>query len=351
MINRKQRAAKRSIAWTLSGLMVMSVPPLAHAQTSPAPTSLSVPAEFIRFVTPPGRSNEFLRPSAIVVDSKHDEVLIADPGHNRIVIFDASGAYRFEFGGTERFAAPIGLAVDSEGYIYVLGSTARGQRLFRFDWDGTFIEEVALDYAPEGERIKIQNIAIDGDDRLIVIDRAGFRVCTYARDGELLGTFPIAEELEEDLKRETVLGSMTVRGDLLLIPIPTLGSVYLYTRAGEFVRSIGYKGTNVGEMNFPVAVAVTNENLVLVLDKHRYNVVCFDLTGKFWGEFGGKGSSPGWFYHPSLLAVDGKNQVYVGQIFLNRVQTCRIPDFIVERHRRANPPRAPGDGQQTPSGG
>jgi hypothetical protein len=144
---------------------------------------------------------------------------------------------------------------------------------------------------------------------------------------------------------------MSVRGDLLLIPIPTLGSVYLYTRAGEFVRSIGFKGTNVGEMNFPVAAAVSDENLVLVLDKHRYNVICFDLSGKFWGEFGGKGLSPGWFYHPSLLAVDGKNQVYVGQIFLNRVQTCRIPDFIVERHRRANPPESPGDGQQTPSGG
>jgi outer membrane protein assembly factor BamB len=263
-------------------------------------------------------------------------VLIADPGHNRIVIFDGSGSYRFEFDGAERFSSPSDLAVDSDGYIFVVGSTARGRQLFRFDFDGTFVEEVALERAPDGEEIMIKNIAIDGRDRILVLDQAGFRVCLYTRDGELLRVFPLATELEEKARREAVLGSIAVKDDLVLVPISSLGSVYVYSQTGTFVRTIGHKGNDVGELSFPVAIAVSGDDLVLVLDKHGFNVVCFDLSGQFWGEFGGKGQSPGWFYHPTLIAVDERNQVYIGQIFRNRVQACRIPEFIIDRHRRAN---------------
>jgi hypothetical protein len=66
----------------------------------------------------------------------------------------------------------------------------------------------------------------------------------------------------------------------------------------------------------------------MVLDKHRYTVVCFDSGGKFKGEFGGKGSSPGWFYHPTSIAANDGNSVFIGQIYLNRVQMCHIPEFI-----------------------
>ena len=78
-----------------------------------------------------------------------------------------------------------------------------------------------------------------------------------------------------------------------------------------------------------MSVAVT-DGLVMVLDKMRFNIVCFSHEGRFLGEFGGKGISPGWFYFPSLLVADGSDQVIVGQIFLNRVQICRIPRFIAE---------------------
>ena len=40
-------------------------------------------------------------------------------------------------------------------------------------------------------------------------------------------------------------------------------------------------------------------------------------------------NSPGWFYHPTLLEADADGLVYVGQIFRNKIQVCRIPDFIV----------------------
>ncbi|MDH4035825.1 MAG: hypothetical protein OEV80_18690, partial [candidate division Zixibacteria bacterium] len=45
-------------------------------------------------------------------------------------------------------------------------------------------------------------------------------------------------------------------------------------------------------------------------------------------EFGGRGNNPGWFYHPTLLDVDQLGLVYIGQIFQNKIQVCRTPEFI-----------------------
>ncbi|MCX6832292.1 MAG: hypothetical protein NT028_09200, partial [candidate division Zixibacteria bacterium] len=68
-----------------------------------------------------------------------------------------------------------------------------------------------------------------------------------------------------------------------------------------------------------------------VLDKHRYNVVCFTIDGQFLGEFGGMGFRLGWFYYPNFFALDKLGRCYISQIYLNLVQVCDLPKFIVEK--------------------
>lgn len=292
----------------------------------------SVPAEFVKFVDPPGEADQFLRPSAVVVDRNFHEILVADPGHNRVVVFDRHGTYRFEFPGTGYFSTPVDVAVDSEGYLYVLGSTSAGRRLFRFDFDGLYLDEVTL---PTSEgRAQYTSLAIDASDRLFLLDHGDPAIRVLDREGSLLGSIPLLRNLEPELRRDQVIGAIEVKDGQLFVPVSSLGTVLIHRPDGEFVRAIGHKGTVVGELNFPVAVALTDGDLVLVLDKHRFTVACFDLNGVFLGEFGGKGLSPGWFYYPSLLAVDEQQQVYVGQIFRSRVQVCRIPEFIRAAHLR-----------------
>jgi hypothetical protein len=77
-----------------------------------------------------------------------------------------------------------------------------------------------------------------------------------------------------------------------------------------------------------------------VLDKHRFATVCFNGEGRFLGEFGGQGTAPGWFYHPTWIAVDGADRAYIGQIFQNRIQVCAVPASIsrVALALAGNPP-------------
>jgi DNA-binding beta-propeller fold protein YncE len=308
------------------------------------PVSLSVPAEFVREITLPGTMDHFLRPSAIYIDPQFEEVFVADPGHNRIVVLDVGGTYKFEFAGSDYFASPLDVDVDSEGYIYVLGSTSSGRRLFRFDFDGTFHSEVTIPETDDGERPDIRSVAVGQGDVLYLLDVRGRQLLSATPDGEVRTLVTLLRDMDEAARQEQTFGSLRAKGDRIYVPVPTLGTVYVFGADGRlertvgrkghkigelnFERTVGRKGNKIGELNFPVDIAVTDDGLHLVLDKNRFNVVCFDPDGRFLGEFGGKGVRHGWFYHPSLLAIDPEDYVYIGQIYQNMVQICRIPDFI-----------------------
>jgi hypothetical protein len=174
----------------------------------------------------------------------------------------------------------------------------------------------------------LRGMAMDSRDRLYLLDHGALRMLICDRDGAVLSAFELDRDTDTEARNELLFGSPTVTHDRILVPVSTLGTVRVYAHDGTILRHVGYHGTNVGQLIFPVDVAVTEAGLILVLDKHRFNVVCFDPAGRFLGEFGGRGSSPGWFYHPSVLAVDGDTRVYIGQVFQNKVQICRLPEFI-----------------------
>ena len=301
----------------------------ASAQNSSELPSLSVPADLVRALHLPGSGEEIRRPSALFTDEVHGEILVADSQGNRIVIFDRDGVYRYEFDCADHVTSPVDLVVDSEGFIYVLGTTKAGRRIVRYDFDGAYLSEFALDGAGLD---RIASLAIDSRDRLFAIDHAGF-VHVITRQGELERTIDVAAALPEDSRQELILGHASVQGSRLMVPAATLGAILLFdTETGEAAGILGQPGNTVGQLNFPVAVAALGDDAIAVLDKMRFNIVCYSTAdGRFLGEFGGKGMRDGWFYHPTLLATSGANRVIVGQILDNRIQLCQVPQFVRTR--------------------
>jgi outer membrane protein assembly factor BamB len=300
---------------------------LGQNTASPPPV---VKAEFVSELSLPGQNNQLLRPSAIHIDRQFNEVLISDPGHNRIVIFDNKGIYRFEFSGGENFSTPGDLVVDSEGQIYVVGTTREGRRLFVFDFDGLFLHELEL-FTPQDSRVAIGSLAIDEQDELVVYDPRRHVIVRFNTTGEFVTEFHLFPELSERTLNEMIVGKVTAEQGKLLLPVPTLGKVYVYSRDGDLIKVLGYSGSRAGEMTFPVKALFTPDSSMLVLDKHRHNVLCFNQNYDFIGEFGGRGFNPGWFYHPTLLAIDAEEQIYIGQVFANRIQICQFPEEISNR--------------------
>jgi DNA-binding beta-propeller fold protein YncE len=312
------------LACSLVVFMVsLSAPAIAQGNSP-----LAVPASVVRELTPPGTANGFLRPEGVFVDNKFDEVYVSDVGHNRIIVFDTSGLYKFEFSGNDIFGTPGDVVVDSLGFVYVIGS---GNSIYLFDYDGLYLRELQLSGLPQGLTLNINHLTIDESDNLYIIDGTKAIIFIFDTQGTLRQQFSVLTDVSEKERREATFGAPRIFAGSIYLPVSTFGTVYVYDLGGNFVRNIGGEGTDIGTLNFPVDVAVSPDSVVMVLDKHRYNVVCFTIDGQFLGEFGGMGFRPGWFYHPNSFAIDNVGRCYISQIYLNLVQVCDLPKFIVEK--------------------
>jgi len=298
---------------------------------------LAVPAEFIRDIKLPGFGESILRPSALHYDRYNDEILVGDSGNNRILIFGGNGVFKFSFSLTEIMNIPRDITTDSQGYIFILGSNAQGQVLYRFDFDGTPLESIPVPAVLGGIPVELRYLACDEEGILYVLDHHGRRILVIGHDDAVVATI----NLENDLKMADkvaegtaagkgayALGTLACAGSTLYVPVSNVGTVNTYSTDGEFLGTIGHFGAKPGTLNFPVAVEVSPEGLIMVLDRARYCVVCYSPDKKFLGEFGGKGISPGWFMGPSLLSIPSADRAVIGQLFRNKIQVCSVPDFI-----------------------
>lgn len=339
--------ARHPRSWISTGLALtlalLGVGVFSSARSQPG---RAVPAIFEQSIQLPGEGDRIQRPSALFFDAAQGEIFVGDSSRNRIVIFSQNGTYRYEFSGLDRFALPLDLVVDSQGQILILGSTREGARLFRYDFDGLFLHEVDTSQI-DGARMT--DLAIDESDNLFVAQQ-NQRKIFILRDDRIESVIDVAPLLEGVPENEAIFGQMEAADGRIYLPLSTVGSVVVIDlETGQQVGSIGFRGENPGELVFPVAVSLPNPGMITVLDKMRFAVVCYDPRGRFLGEFGGKGQRDGWFYHPHLLSPAGNERMIIGQIFENRVQVCRIPDFILDavedtRESRYTKPD-PGTGQ------
>ncbi len=303
--------------------------PTASARPVKRTAELSLPAIFSQYVAPPGKANHIKEPGRIVFAPEFQELYVVDPGNNRILIFDSNMVFRFEFYAGEHMSMPMDMAVTGEGYIYVLGSSPSGRNLVKFDFDGEFLATYDLANLLGGNASAISSLAAGSDGTVYLLDQVSHQILSLDTTGKFSKRIPVARFLPEKERNELVYGSISIYGDLIYVPLSMTGMVAVYTTAGEFVRTIGSKGSATGDLAFPIAVAVNRDGVVHILDKERFNVVCYSQDGKFIGEFGGMGEGPGWFYGPERIAVNNRNEIIVGQVMNNVIQVCKPVAFLI----------------------
>jgi len=291
--------------------------------TEPVP-----PLVFIENLRIPIRGEAFQQPRCVVNDLIAGETFVCDTFGNRVVIFDRYGLLEFIIPGGDQFRSPIDIAVDSEGYLFLIGFFGDRRSLTHMDFDGKFISKIELQGLPEElENPNLTSLSISPDgQRFYVVDASNNRLWLLNRQGEIISFVDLEEDRTEEEILNLVLGKVNVYGDTVLLAVPSDGLVYLFDLDGHGENSVGIKGTTPCQTAFPIAAALDEEGTVWVLDKQRALLTRWSRQGnRCLGERLSFGNAPGGLYQPDDLSLDHEGRFFISQGFEGRVQVFQGP--------------------------
>ena len=87
--------------------------------------------------------------------------------------------------------------------------------------------------------------------------------------------------------------------------------VQVFDSNGTFLRSYGRKGGNDGEFYCPMGIAIDKDRQIFVADRNNHRVQIFSWEGRHLGSFGGQGSLDSQLFYPWGLSLDSTGNVIV----------------------------------------
>ena len=233
-------------------------------------------------------AERFLIPHGLTIDGE-DNLWVTDVGLHQVFKYSRQGDLLLTLGeagvagtGRTQFDGPTDVAVATDGSIYVADGYGNA-RVVKFAADGAYISEWGGRGDGPGQFNIPHGIAIDARGNLYLADRGNARIQVF--DGD-----------------------------------------------GKFLRQIS--GPRIGR---PWALDVAGDGRLYAVDggdqdpeRPRSGLLVMTLTGEVIARWSGYGYEPSNLVWPHDLAVGGKSEVFVGEVFdSNRVQKftsgCAVP--------------------------
>lgn len=223
----------------------------------------------------------------------------------------AASLFLGETSGTN-LSKPMGVHVDRHGKVFVT-DTAKSD-IFVFDAKNSKV------FTLSGMGVKIFykpiSVVTDDSDRIFVSDSQVDTVTVLAPDGKVIAIlkpevpFQQPTGLAVDNKNKKLYVIDTHTHDVRVFDLETL----------KQINTIGKRGKEEGEFNFPSHIAVDATGNIYVVDTMNGRMQIFDSEGKFIRAFGQLGDSPGMFARPRGVALDSEGHLYVVDAAFNNVQ-------------------------------
>jgi len=213
---------------------------------------------------------------------------------------------------SDMLVKPYGVAVSPTGVVYVTDTAAR--RVFVFDPEAKSVS--FLGESGPGKLTKPTGVAVDDDGRVFIADATLNRIFGFGPDGNLV----IAIGHDGELSGPSGLAIDRGR-KLLYVADSSKHQVLCYSTVnGASVRTVGTRGPEDGQFNFPTNLFVDGHGQLYVADTLNFRVEVFGPGGDFVRAFGVQGDGPGTFNRPKGVAVDSEGHIYVADTSFNNFQ-------------------------------
>lgn len=276
---------------------------IAEYRTVEDITGESKGKRFLRKLAGIKRRGLFLYPNSITKD-KRGMIYVSDTAGKRIVIIDfAKKKVNFWEGERIKLLSPTGLAYsEKENLVFV--SDPGNNSVFAFDPIGNITMQI------KNKLTRPAGIAIDDKrERIYVVDVNSNDIKVYNLKGEYIKTIG---------KRGNEIGSFNFpnyvcldrNGNLYVVDMGNF-RIQILSPQGEVYNVFGEPGKGPGSLMRPKGIAIDSENHIYVVDAWFNNVQIFDIYGRVYLSFGSPGLNPGEFLLPIGIYIDEKDYIYI----------------------------------------
>jgi DNA-binding beta-propeller fold protein YncE len=171
------------------------------------------------------------------------------------------------------------------------------------------------------------DVGLGRDGVLYVLNRAGSdielrmpykRVTMCTLDEDYLGEFSTGGTGDGQMMWPAAIAIDDE--ERIYISDEALDRISFFDKQGRFLGKWGVKGRGAGEFDRPAGIAFDREQRLLVVDGLNNRVQRYTKDGRFLGQWGTGGSSPGELNLPWGIAVDRAGDVYVADWRNDRIQ-------------------------------
>jgi len=252
------------------------------------------------------------RPQSGMVDEA-GRIYVTDVSRPGVFLFDnvARELHIWEFADrNSRFIAPIGITLAGNSEILV--SDAELGEIFRFTRDGKplgsfggklFKRPAGIAYNPESGLTYVADV--QGHD-IKVFNEKYELVETLGARGEQVGEFNFPTHL-------------TFAGGQLYITDSMNARIQIYTANGDFRHAFGERGLYVGDLPHPKGITTDSSGNIYVIESYYDHLLVYNQQGTLLLPIGGTGKGIGQFYLPAGLWSDNNDQIYIADMYNGRV--------------------------------
>lgn len=233
---------------------------------------------------PPGTIYE---PQGILADEANGVVYVSDTEFNRVEKFTLAGEFVLLWGsdsngfpignGEDDTSTPLGLALDSAGFVYVVESS--NYRVHKFNANGEHVAFWGEFGTGPGQFNGPTDVAIDASDNVYVTDASNYRVQVFTTVGEYVREWgEYGEGLPDELHGvqfdEPSGIDVDPAGNVYVVDFQNDRAQY-FTGGGEFLGVIGGPGDDPGQFSRPNGVAAGDTGQLVVVDTGHQRVQSF----------------------------------------------------------------------------
>ena len=275
----------------------------------------------------------FARPGGVAVDSQGD-LWVADSNNNRIEEFSEAGAFIRSFGtkgsGNGQLNHPTAIAIAANGNLWVTDSLNR--RVEEFSPTGAYLAQFGSQGTGNGQFAASgpESIAIDYHGNIWVADTYGGRLEKFNESGGFIRSVGTIGSGPEQLRQPD--GIAIASGGNVFVTDWEDNKVAEYGEGGKFVREFGSRGSEPGQLQQPTGIAIDSRGDVWVADQNNGRIEEFSQAGEYLGRFGAKGSGAGQFElsYPTGIATDAKGDIWITDAGDNRVEKWIASGYVAE---------------------